>query len=176
MIPPHLRWLINTSRTLTTSDGKTIELWEFNHQEDDTILSDWARHFRNHYCEDSEIDSLRAGTGLCRSDYLTELVFPDCSHPPGPSIRAGDFCEILLADYLEFRLGYWVPRLKYNEKAARNESTKGADILGFKITDGEESPEDILATFEAKAKLTGRPANRLQSAVTDSVKDLDLCG
>lgn len=87
------------------------------------------------------------------------------------SIRAGDFSEILVADFLEFIMNFWVPRFRYDEKNIRNESTKGADILGFKLVFDEESAEDTLITFEAKAKLTGKPTNRLQDALNGSAKD-----
>jgi len=167
----HLEWLKKTNDELTTADGKTVEVWEFFHQRDDKVFSAWAKHFRNHYCLDSEIDNLRDGTGLCRSEYLCEYVFPDKSTAPGPSIRAGDFAEILVADFLEYVMCYWVPRFRYDEKAVRNESTKGADILGFKVVSDEESLDDALSVFEAKAKLTGHSSNRLQDAVDDSVKD-----
>ena len=68
-------------------------------------------------------------------------------------------------------MGYWVPRFRYDEKAVRNESTKGADILGFKFVSDKESLDDTLSVFEAKAKFTGKPLNRLQDAVDDSTKD-----
>ena len=68
-------------------------------------------------------------------------------------------------------MSYWVPRFRYDEKTVRNESTKGVDILGFKFVSDEESLDDTLSVFEAKAKLTGNPNNRLQDAVDDSVKD-----
>lgn len=169
--PEHIKWLTDTGKTLTTSDGKTVHIWRLRHRKDDVVLSEWARHFRNHYCPDSEIDLLRGGTGLSRRDYLCQYVFPDKKLAPGPSIRSGDFAEILMADFLQFIMGLWVPRFRYDEKAVRNESTKGTDILGFKILSNEESPNDILFTFEAKAKLTGNPINRLQDAVDDSAKD-----
>lgn len=167
----HLNWLIDTGERLSTADGKSVQVWEFRYRNDDVILSAWAKHYRNHYCLDCEIDELRDGTGLSRTGYLCKLVFPDKSKAPGPSIRAGDFAEILLADFLEFILDFWVPRFRYDEKAVRNESTKGADILGFRLVTQEESPEDTLSAFEAKAKLTGKPVNRLQDAVDDSVRD-----
>ena len=167
----HIRWLFDTGEQLTTADGKSVDIWELKAKTDDAVFSSWARHFRNHYCLDCEIDELRDGTGLCRSDYLCEYAFPDKSQPPGPSIRAGDFAEILVADFLEYIMNYWVPRFRYDEKAVRNESTKGTDILGFKFVSNEESLEDTLSVFEAKAKLTGKPLNRLQDAVDDSAKD-----
>lgn len=167
----HISWLVDTGERITTNDGKTIEVWEFQYKEDRSILSAWAKHFRNHYCLDHEIDELRDGTGLNRVDYLSNIVFPDKSQAPGPSIRAGDFAEILIADYLEFILKYWVPRFRYDNKSIRNESSKGTDILGFKFISKKESIEDILITFEVKAKLTGTEENKLQTAIEDSIKD-----
>jgi hypothetical protein len=132
-VPPHLNWLVKDSRKLLSADGISIELWELQHQPEPKILSAWARHFRNHYCADGEIDILRAGTPLSRADYLVNLKFPDARKSPGPSIRSGDFAEILVADYVEYVLKFWVPRCRYDRKTIRNESTKGSDIMGFKF-------------------------------------------
>ena len=171
--PEHVNWLVDTGERITTIDGKTVEVWEFCYQPDERVLSNWARHFRNHYCLDSQIDELRDGTGCSRSEYLNEIKFPDANAYPGPIVRAGDFGEILVADFLEYVQGFWVPRSRYIDKARRNESTKGCDIIGFLITnEGEESPRDVLAIFEAKAQFTGRKAKaKLQEAVDDSGKD-----
>ena len=168
----HLNWLSKTEETVTTKDGKSIDIYKFSHKEDDRILTEWAKHFRNHYCFDTEIDFYREGYGFSRQEYLDNIKFPDKANAPGPSIRAGDFAEILVADYLEFVLGFWVPRCRYGNKDIKNESTKGCDTLGFKFFDDTESIQDTLAVFEAKAQLSGDTPNpRLQDAVTDSVKD-----
>jgi hypothetical protein len=53
-----------------------------------------------------------AGTEFSNAEYLEYLrttVFPDGANAPGPSVRSGDFGEILIADYVEFVLGYWCP-------------------------------------------------------------------
>jgi len=131
--PAHLSCLTKVAKPLTTSDGYHIDVWELC-VPSTVDLSAWASLFRQHYCSDSEIDDLRTGTGLSRADYLTQLVFPDKSAKPGPGIRAGDFAELLISDYVEYLLGYWVPRGKYAEKASRDESVKGVDILGFRLT------------------------------------------
>lgn len=171
---PHTDWLKNTHEVLVTQDGKEIEIWEFQHQEDDAVLSAWAKHFRNHYCLDKDIDILKNGTGYSRSEYLINLKFPDSKDDFGPATRSGDFGEILVADYLEYVLGYWVPRTRYEDKAIRNESEKGCDIVGFKMfKEGEYSPQDILMIFESKAQFSGKkPKARLQDAICDSVKDV----
>lgn len=170
----HLEWLKDTKLELKTVDGNTIRVLEFRHQKDEEVLSEWAKHFRCHYCLDTEIDGLREGIGYSRKKYLNEIKFPDALIKPGPSIRSGDFGEILVADYLEYILKYWVPRTRYCDKAIRNESTKGCDIIGFNILSKKRySRNDSLAIFEAKAQFTGKkPKNRLQDAVIDSIKDV----
>jgi hypothetical protein len=177
-IPKHINWLINTGEKLRTADGKEVELWEFKHQQDESTLSEWASHFRNQYCLDIQIDILRKGTGLSRTDYLKQMKFPDSSMPPGPSIRVGDFTEILVADFLEHLLKYWVPRFRYTDKTIRNESKKGSDTIGFLFSkEGESSPKDKLAIFESKAQYSGkRPNPILQDAIDDSAKDITRKG
>ena len=168
----HIKWLVDTGERLNSVDGKVIEIWEFQYQNDNKALSEWATHFRNHYCLDSEIDTLRSGTGKTRKQYLLDIKLPDEKKKPGPSIRAGDFAEILVADYLEFICNYWVPRLRYFDKTIKNESPKGSDVIGFKITQAEESsPNDEMIIFEVKAAFTKSNGNTLQRAVTDSAKD-----
>lgn len=170
----HVSWLTPTGEAVQTSDGREVWVYEFNHQTDEEVLAAWTRHFRNHYCLDSQIDALASGTGLSRAEYLTNIKFPDESDAPGPSIRAGDFAEILAADYLEFVLNYWVPRTRYRDKDVRNESEKGSDTIGFLFSrEGEESRDDRLAIFESKAKFSGTSiAPKLQEAVDHSSKDV----
>ena len=169
----HIKWLVDTGERLKTDGGREVGVWEFRHEEDEAVLTAWAKHFRNHYCLDTEIDFLRKGSKYSRAEYLNEIKFPSLKDAPGPSIRAGDFGEVLVADFLEYLFGYWVPRTRYGNKTIRNESTKGCDIIGFKIKkDGEASSEDKLVIFEAKVQFSGeKPKARLQDAVDGSAKD-----
>ncbi len=164
---------VDSKHTLVTKDGKSIEVLEFCFDDNEIVLSEWAKHFRNQYCRDDEIDTLRNGTGLSRAEYLMNIKFPDSSTAPGPSIRSGDFGEILVSDYIEYILNYWVPRTRYANKTVRNESTKGCDIIGFRIIeDGKYKDDDTLIIFEAKAQLvTKSNKSRLETAVVDSKKD-----
>jgi hypothetical protein len=149
-------------------------VWELRHQADAATLSGWAGHFRNHYCLDTQIDQLRNGTGYSRRDYLLDIKFPDATEAPGPSIRAGDFSEVLVADYLEYIRGFWVPRTRYANKVIRNESTKGCDIVGIRLqAPGVVSPKDVLVIFESKAQFSGKKGNSLlQKAIDGSAKDV----
>ncbi len=170
----HLEWLNDTEEALTTEDGKVVKIYELNHNQDDAIMSSWAKHFRNHYCKDYEIDDLRRGFGLTRCEYLKQIKFPDQSERPGPSVRSADFGEVLVADYLEFRLNFTVPRTRYGNKANKNESPKGVDVIGFKMQGDNHSPTDELATYEVKCALVGNSTTTLQRAINDSSKDFNL--
>lgn len=169
--PHHSTWLIDTGERLNSADGKPIEIWEFRHTADPAILSAWAKHFRNHYCFDTDIDFLRGRTS--RKEFLESLKFPSKTTNLGPSVRAGDFGEILIADYLQWILGFSVPRVRWNSKIVRDESSKGSDVIGFRFHDPSgKSPKDRLAVFETKTRFSASsPSNRLQDAITDSAKD-----
>ncbi|SHN63841.1 Hachiman antiphage defense system protein HamA [Desulfovibrio litoralis] len=168
----HLKWLTDTGTHITTADGKTAAVWEFNYQTDEVTLSAWAKHFRNHYCPDTDIDDLKPSK-QSRKDYLTDMKFPNKTSTLGPAIRAGDFGEILVADYLEYVLKFWVPRVRWNSKVVRDESTKGSDVIGFKFHQSSRNPshKDILFIFEAKTKFSKSSENRLQEAINHSAKD-----
>jgi hypothetical protein len=171
--PDHLSWLIKTDEVLKTEDGLVVEVWELKHEPDEILLSAWAKHFRNHYCQDPEIDSLRNPSKLSRAEYLLQVKFPDEKIKPGPSIRAGDFGEILIADFVEYILEFWVPRIRYDRKIIKDESTKGTDVLGFRMLGNEHSPEDILIAFEVKANTSKKKYNNeLQKAVKGSNTDV----
>lgn len=167
----HIKWLVKTGERPKTADDKEVEVWEFHHEKDEAVLSGWAKHFRNHYCLDTDIDFLR-GRRL-RPDYLTDIKFPCKTSKLGPGIRAGDFGEILVSDYLQYRLEYWVPRVRWSSKVVRDESPKGSDVIGFKFhkEDSEASPKDVLFVFESKTKFSNSKVNRLQDAINDSAKD-----
>lgn len=172
----HISWLAASTAVLVTADGRPVSHWKFGATHDAAVWSAWARHFRAQYIQDDLIDALKKGTEFAsRADYLRGAVFPDEKQAPGPSVRSGDFCEVLVADLLESNLGYYVPRTRFHLKAVRNESVKGSDVIALKIlSPGKVSPRDVLAIYEVKGKLTGSSndgAGRLQDAINDSCKD-----
>ncbi len=169
--PKHID-LLKKVGALKSKCGRDIVIMELSINLNDSVVSEWARHFRQHYCADCEIDDLRED--LSRQEYLLTMVFPHASTKPGPSIRSGDFAELLVSDFLEFVQGFWVPRYKYQDKASPNESVKGSDVLGFRQLRPETaSRQDVLVVCEVKAQLTGvKYKNRLETAVVDSSKDI----
>lgn len=173
---PHIAWLRKSSTALATKEGKQVLVFELKvESQNETALDAWAKHFREHYCLDSQIDMYRKGTGKSKREYLMDLMFPDATDDFGPATRSGDFAEILVSDLLHGRYGYLVPRTRYGTKTVKNESTKGSDVIGLKLKNGDPdlySPKDVLIAFETKAQLRSKPPkNRLQDAVDDSSKD-----
>ena len=172
-VPPHFDWFQDTGERVQSACGLEIEIWQLDAADDPAILSDWAKHLRQHYCADADLPAIVAGTGLTNEAYLLERVFPHATAAPGPSVRSGDFSEILLTDYLEYSLGCWCPReFRYSGRWNPNDPTKGCDVVGFKPAAIEgESPADALYVFEVKGGMTASKANRLQVAIADSFKD-----
>lgn len=168
----HINCLEYKGETLNTSCGKEVRIYNFRHESlDEKIFSDWARHFRNHYCSDQKIGILKPPK-MSNTEYLTTLKFPDKSKPPGPSIRSGDFCEILIADFFEFMEEFYFSRTRYDSKMVANESPKGTDVIGLKRVSTQAGSDDELLICEVKAALSeNRNKNVLQEAVDHSEKD-----
>lgn len=166
----HIQWLQDTGNVLTLACGRQAKVFCFRHDiNDQAKMTAWAKHFRNHYCNDNQIDLIKA-PGQTRSDYLLTMKFPNATTAPGPSIRAGDFAEILIADYLTYLRNYLVPRTRYDRKGVPNESTKGSDVLAFKQVQANPRDDELLV-YEVKAKLSAGTKSMLQEAIDHSAKD-----
>ncbi|MHB8127815.1 MAG: Hachiman antiphage defense system protein HamA [Mobilitalea sp.] len=171
MLHEYIRTLTDEGN-IVTDEGMNIKLLKMEICADEEILSDWAAEFRKNYCAADEIDILRDGYGYSREEYLEKVKFPDVAEKLGNATRSGDFAEILIADYIEYAMNYFVPRTRYDHKTNPNSSTQGSDLMGFKV--GEKiSSNDELIVFEIKCQASeSKPKNRLQDAVDDSKKDV----
>lgn len=165
---PHSSWFHDSGLDVATTDGKSVRVIDFLHQDDEAILNSWAKHFREHYIKDVDIDGACTPMGLTRKDYLKDIRFPS-----KPFIRSGEFSEILVADYIEFVLNYLVPRTRYNNKLNRDTSPNGVDVIAFKFIGEQEDKNDELLTCEVKATLAVKKTDTFQKAVNDSKKDYD---
>lgn len=171
----HIDCLVK-KRCIRTHEGVEVDVYELQIDRlDKRARSSWAKHFREHYCLDFRIDSLMRGTPhKTRRDFLLNQVFPT-KEGFGPATRSGDFTEILIADFVESVLEYWVPRMRYSLKQIQNESPKGSDIVGMKFKFGDAtkaSLKDSLVTFEVKGQMHPKAGTqRLQDAVDDARKD-----
>jgi len=167
----HIGWLKNTGH-FSSACGRTVPIFELRHDiADQVTMSAWAGHFRRHYCSDDDLKYIKP-SHITSYNYLVEIKFPSKTKKPGPSIRSGDFAEILVADYMQYLRGYDVPRTRWDRKIIANESAKGSDVVGFKWNNSSPSASDHLLIYEIKALASekGR-AKVLQKAVDDSAKD-----
>ena len=106
------------------------------------------------------------------------LKFPEEGRN-GAKTRSGDFGEILISDFIEYNLNFWVPRTRFSDRANRNNPTQGVDVIGFKSDDYSQNLiNDELIIFEVKCKLTGNQAfltkTRMETAIFDSAKDFNV--
>ncbi|MGM0293911.1 Hachiman antiphage defense system protein HamA [Enterococcus mundtii] len=171
-MPSHMRYF-KKQADLKTENGQNVNVYNLDIQDEEDILNSWAKHLREHYCLDSEIDFFRSGTGLSRKDYLNKVKFPDSTASLGSAVMSGDFAEILVHDYIEFFELYYTTRTRYRNKVNRNSSTMGSDVLGYKCSNVDSpSPKDELIVLEVKAQSSEtNPKPMLQTAVNDSAKD-----
>lgn len=177
----HLKWLEKSDQEIKTFCGKIVEVYRFSYdQTDNQIMSEWATYFRNHYCKDKDISFLKSNKKQSNGDFLLEMKFPDRAYidgigntRKGPATRAGDFTEIMVADYLEFMCSYKIlSRIRYDRKNVKNQSSMGSDVVGFKLVDINPTLRDELVVYEVKAHLSDRkPENLLDVAIKDSIKD-----
>ena len=160
-------------KKIKSKDGKVIEIWSFHYDDTQTnVMSNWAREFRNLYRLDSKLDRLRRKEKLSRKDYLLLHAFPKRTKGLGPSVRAGDFSEILISHFLQYLENYWVPsKIRYENKPITDNSTPGSDVVAIKFVDESFcNPNDELIVVEVKSGYTDGE-NKLQEAVDDSNKD-----
>ncbi|MCM1524896.1 MAG: DUF1837 domain-containing protein [Ruminococcus sp.] len=163
---------LNPLPDIITNTGNKIEVYELNSNIDEISLDEWASSFRQNYCSDAILNQLIDGTGMTKEKYLLSQKFPDKTDGFGPGTRSGDFGELLVSDFLEYILGYTVPRERYKNKFNRSSSTQGTDVIAYKISGKPNDTHDELVTFEVKAQASGKASkNRLQDAIDDSFKD-----
>lgn len=169
--PRYVRWLIEETN-IKLSDGTHIPCYRLEHTKDEDVLNEWALHLRRHYESDESLRNSMAQLGISASDYLRDYVLPG-SGRLGASCRSGDFTEILVSDLLEFIQHYKVPRCKQQNRANKDSSTQGTDVIGYYYAnaDGKASPNDELVTAEVKAGLSTSTYKPLKKAADDSQKD-----
>lgn len=168
--PSHCTFFDESTENLATRDGDPVRIIEISHNQNQAILQEWALHLRRHYSSDADLAIEAHDMGISASDYLRDIKFPNRSGL-GPGTRAGDFCEILVADYLEYIMNCVVPRTRYDTKPTPNESTRGTDVIAFKLDSSGISSRDQLISCEVKGALASAH-NGFQSAVNDSRKDI----
>ena len=170
--PLYIDWIVEEA-DVSIKDGQPIYCYRIDYNNNDEILDNWALHIRRHYRDDSELLDDAAINIMTVEQYLHDYVIPQRTETLGPTARAGDITEIIVADLLEFVHGYSVPRCKQKNRAGKNTLEQGTDIIAYRFFKEDKSPsnKDELVAAEVKASLTGSDYIPLQSAIIDSKKD-----
>lgn len=158
-----------------TKEGKKIEVFHLDIQNDPVIFEEWAKQFRRNYCSDDELDEMISSMNISSKEYLENFKLPS-DIGIGLSTMSGDFGEILVSDYLQNFEEYLVPRTRYNSKVNKNTSTQGSDVLGYK-QDSLNTANDEVVVIEVKSSssnsISFEAKNKLQEAINHSDKDFE---
>lgn len=169
--PRYIRWFVEELDVIL-SDGMGIPCYRLDHTRDEATLNEWALHLRRHYESDESLAESLVETDQSAAEYLRDYVLPGTANLAA-ACRAGDFTEILVSDLLEFIHCYKIPRCKQKNRANKDRSTQGTDIVGYRYAnaDGTASPKDELVAAEVKGILSSGTYEVLKNAAIDSQAD-----
>ena len=166
----YMKYLIQ-EEPIITDEGKQIEVFHLDIQDEPEIFEDWAKQFRRNYCSDEKLQHMTYVMGIESSKYLNENKLPCVS-----STKSGDFGEILVSDYLQYFENYLVPRTRFNSRENKDRPTLGSDALGYRYDPKAPGNAEVIVIevkSSASNKTDFKAKNRLQEAINDSNKDFE---
>lgn len=170
----YMNYLIS-EESIRTDEGKEIEVFHLDIQDNPEIFEEWAKQFRRNYCSDDELKEMTIKLNISSNKYLKDYKLPSDSGI-GLSTMSGDFGEILISDYLQHVEKYIVPRTRYDSKVNKDTSTQGSDVLGYKMDD-LKSDNDEIVVMEVKSSASSdksaKAKKKLQEAIEHSNKDFE---
>ncbi len=170
--PQYIDWIVEKTG-IVIKDSTPIQCYEIDYKDDPLILDDWAKHIRRNYISDDDLSDDAFINNMTIEQYLKEYIIPQKQEPLGPTARSGDIGEIIVSDLLEFIWNYSVPRYKLKNRAGKNNSQQGTDIIAYKFYKADKTPnvKDELIAAEVKAALTKDDYSVLENALKHSEKD-----
>lgn len=162
-------------KSMPTSIGIEIQVYKLNSELlDDNSLNNWALGLRNNYIEECLLEKAISGTGLTKKEYLEKMIFPNPRVAQGAATMSGEFGELLVYDYINYVLEYYVPRIRYFHKVNPNTPIHGSDVIGYKMGSyNRVSKNDKLLVAEVKTRSTisGNKTKACTNIVTDAITD-----
>lgn len=166
-------------KSIYSRNGDEIQVFSLNKELlDDNSLNTWASGLRDNYVEENLLESLVKGTGLTRKEFLEKNIFPNYQDRLGASTMSGEFGEILVYDYINFVLGYYITRTRYLEKVNPNIPVPGSDVIGYKVKNIDrpsESDNLIVSEVKTRSNKTGNKnkscEETVKGAIEHSIKD-----
>ncbi len=127
---------------------------------------EWAKHILAHYTSKDNIIQGAKLEHCTEEEYIRNRVLPSVTTQAKDV--SGNFGEIVFCDFIEYVLGYNVPRYKLYENMPGN-PTQGIDIVAYK-KDISKSENDIVIFSEIKSRLSCKNCKILQEAINDIAK------
>ena len=162
-------------KSIPYSSGKEIQVYKLNNALlADSILNSWASGLRNNYIDEHLLEQAISGTGLTKKEYLKKMIFPNPRVPQGAATMSGEFGELLVYDYINYVLDYYVPRTRYFNKVNPNTPIHGSDVIGYKMESyNKRSKNDKLLVAEVKTRssISGNKTKACKNIVTDAITD-----
>lgn len=170
--PKYIKWIVEETG-VTLENNTPVKCYRINYKINEEVLDDWALHIRRQYESDEEVLEGSKLNDMSVEDYLRKYIIPQREDDLGPTARASDITEILIADLLEFIFDYTVPRCKQRNRSGKCNSEHGTDVIAYRFSQNDKKPDsrDELIAAEVKAQLTSTNYTAIEKAINDSKKD-----
>lgn len=172
--PEYLRWLIKEDAILN-ENIKKVACYKIDYNPDDEVLNNWAKHIRDHYISEEELNNDSIELKIAKSDYLKKFIIPNCFEPLGSTAQSNTLSEIIFSDLLQFIYNFQVPRYRQYCMSGKTVSEHGTDIIAYKIIKSNNEPDlnDVLVACEVKAVLSKADVSVVSSSLIDINKDMN---
>lgn len=130
--------------------------------------NEWAKHLLNNFTTEQEIINGAKLNNVSKTEYIKQFVLPSEDLRNGSEL-SGVFGEILFSDFIQYILGYEVPRYKFYGGYPGNPN-QGIDIIAYKFCVDGQSEEDEMLFAEIKSRLSCKNFGILQEAIDDIEK------
>jgi hypothetical protein len=167
--PQYISHFVKNNANITLNSGESVIVYSISNDLTETELNEWAKHILMHYIPQDKITNGAVIHNISEQKYIEDYVLPSVSEQTKDV--SGNFGEIVFCDFIEFVLGYSVPRYKFYDNQ-RGNPTQGIDIVAYKMNT-RPSPNDTILYAEVKASLSKVNFNRLQNAINDIEKRKD---
>lgn len=161
-------------KELNTLAGKNIKVYKLNKETlNDEYLNEWALGLRNNYIEEQLIETLIKGTGLTKKEYLETNIFPNPNNSLGAATMSGEFGEILVYDFINYVLTYYVTRTRYLEKVNPNIPISGSDVIGYQIKcidNPSKADRLIVAEVKTRSSISGSKNSLCKKTIKDAIE------
>ena len=162
-------------KTIISSSGEKIQVYKLNTGLlNDNSLDSWAFGLRNNYIEENLLEQAISGTGLTKKEYLEKMIFPNPTISQGAATMSGEFGELLVYDYINYVLKYYVPRIRYFNKVNPDMPIPGSDVIGYKMVNfnkGSKNDKLLVAEVKTKSTKSGNKTTAFTNIITKAIND-----